>query len=165
MQLPSRCRVPKNAPRAASHRTRGSCWENSAPSSSFRSRPCRCRLAPPTMTAGRARRALELSAQPGQIFAAGRNDGGRDEAGGCSQVDAEKGATGLSATSAWIVRVLWPMMVARLRLIRAIVQGSSTFIVDPIALLNPLREPRTVPIFELGLVCRADLCAFTQRQC
>src|SRR6516165_3894536 len=54
-------------------------------------------------------------------------------------------ATGLSATSAWIVRVLWPMMVARLRLIRAIVQGTSTFIVDPIALLNPLREPRTVP--------------------
>jgi len=97
------------------------------------------------MTAGRARRALELSAQPGQIFAAGQNDGGRDEAGGCSQVDAEKGATGLSATSAWIVRVLWPMMVARLRLIRAIVQGTSTFIVDPIALLNPLREPRTVP--------------------
>jgi CspA family cold shock protein len=66
-------------------------------------------------------------------------------------------ATGLSGTGAWIVRVLWPMMVARLRLIRAIVQGSSTFIVDPIALLNPLREPRTVPMFELGLVCRADL--------
>ena len=43
------------------------------------------------MTAGRARRALELSAQPGQIFAAGQNDGGRDEAGGCSQGDAEKG--------------------------------------------------------------------------
>jgi CspA family cold shock protein len=49
------------------------------------------------------------------------------------------------------------MMVARLRLIRAIVRGNSTFIVDPIALLNPLREPRTVPILDLGLVCRADL--------
>jgi CspA family cold shock protein len=49
------------------------------------------------------------------------------------------------------------MMVASLRLIRAIVWGNSTFIVDPIALLNPLREPRTVPIFDLGLVCRADL--------
>ena len=130
------------------------------------------------MTAGRAWRALELSAQPGQIFAASQNDGGRAEAGGCSQGDAEKGDPHvtiphdcrrerdcLSATGAWIVRVLWPMMVARLRLTRAIVQGSSTFIVDPIALLNPLREPRTVPIFELGLVCRADLCAFTQRQC
>ena len=74
-------------------------------------------------------------------------------------------ATGLSATGAWIVRVLWPMMVARLRRTRAIVQGSSTFIVDHISLLNPLREPRTISIFELGLVCRADLCAFTQRQC
>ena len=66
-------------------------------------------------------------------------------------------ATGLSATGAWIVRVLWPMMVARLRRTRAIVQGSSTFIVDHISLLNPLREPRTISIFELGLVCRADL--------
>src|SRR6516225_1855384 len=66
-------------------------------------------------------------------------------------------ATGLSATGAWIVRVLWPMMVAKLRLTRAIVQGSSTFIVDHISLLNPLREPRTISIFELGLVCRADL--------
>src|SRR5262245_35687318 len=36
MQPPSRCRVPKNAPRAASHRTHGSCWENSAPWLSFR---------------------------------------------------------------------------------------------------------------------------------
>ena len=55
------------------------------------------------------------------------------------------------------------MMVASLRLIRAIVWGNSTFIVDPIALLNPLREPRTVPIFGLGLVCRAELCAFTPK--
>jgi hypothetical protein len=81
-------------------------------------------------------------------------------------------ASGLSATGAWIVRVLWPMMVARVRLIRAIVQGSSTlaerdtteqietlstFIVDHMARLHPLREPRTIPIFELGLVCRAYL--------
>ena len=71
-------------------------------------------------------------------------------------------ATGLSATGAWIVRVLWPMMVARLRLTRAIVQGSSTFIVDHISLLNPLREPRTISIFELGLVA-PTWCAFTPK--
>src|SRR5262249_10265659 len=33
---PLRCRIPKNALRAVSHRTRGSCWENSAPLLSFR---------------------------------------------------------------------------------------------------------------------------------
>jgi cold shock protein len=32
-------------------------------------------------------------------------------------------------------------------------RGSSALILDHIAQLNPLREPRTVPIFELGLVC------------
>jgi hypothetical protein len=41
------------------------------------------------------------------------------------------------------------------RPIHAIVQGIWTFILDYIALLNPLREPRTVPIFELGLVNHA----------
>src|SRR5215470_9227473 len=168
MQLPSRCRVPKNAPRAASHRTRGSCWENSAPSSSFRSRPCRCRIAPPTMTAGRAWRALELSAQPGQIFAASQNDGGRAEAGGCSQGDAEKGDPHVTIPHDCRRERDWSlchrrldcsgvMADDRLRLTRAIVQGSSTFIVDHISLLNPLREPRTISIFELGLVCRADM--------
>jgi hypothetical protein len=38
------------------------------------------------------------------------------------------------------------------RPIRAIVQGSSTFYLDHFAPLNPLREPRTAPIFELGVV-------------
>ena len=41
------------------------------------------------------------------------------------------------------------------RAIRAIVQGIWTFILDYIALLNPLREPRTLPTFELGLVHHA----------
>jgi hypothetical protein len=64
------------------------------------------------------------------------------------------------------------MMVARVRLIRAIVQGSSTFgrraegdtseqietLPRPLSIvLNPLREQRTIPIFDLGLVCRAYL--------
>jgi hypothetical protein len=43
----------------------------------------------------------------------------------------------------------------RVRSIGAIVQGIWIFILDHFALLNPLREPRTVLIFELGLVCRA----------
>ena len=78
-------------------------------------------------------------------------------------------ATGLSANGAWIIRVLWPMMVASVRLIRAIVQGSSTSaqrdtseqietLPRPLSIvLNPLREQRTIPIFEFGLVCRAYL--------
>src|SRR5215831_15530337 len=60
MQPPSRCRIPKNAPRAALHRTRGFYWENSAPSLSFRSR-LRCE----SRNQGRqAPRVLSLSAQP-----------------------------------------------------------------------------------------------------
>jgi len=42
-----------------------------------------------------------------------------------------------------------------LRRIRAIVQGIRPFILDHLARLKLLREPRTVPIFDLGLVCRA----------
>ena len=38
--------------------------------------------------------------------------------------------------------------------------GVDPFILNPIARLNPLREPRTLPTFELGLVCRAPLGVF-----
>jgi hypothetical protein len=48
-------------------------------------------------------------------------------------------------------------------LIRAISTGFD-LIVDHIVWLNPLREPRTVPIFELGLVCRAPTGVPSQRQ-
>src|SRR6516225_6588421 len=41
-----------------SHRTRGSYWENSAPSFSFRSCPCRCSIEQPNMRTRQARRAL-----------------------------------------------------------------------------------------------------------
>src|SRR6516225_9272363 len=53
MLPPSRCRIPKNAPPAALRRTRGSCWENSVPSVSFRS-SLRCEIAQ-TAAKGRAR--------------------------------------------------------------------------------------------------------------
>jgi hypothetical protein len=49
------------------------------------------------------------------------------------------------------------------RPIRAIVQGIWTSILDHIALLNPLREPRTVRMFELGLVHHATTwCGFSK---
>src|SRR6516164_4810549 len=51
---------------------------------------------------------------------------------------------------------------ATVRAIRAIVQGSSTFF-SIASRLNPLREPRRVSIFELGLVLsRPSRCAFLQ---
>src|SRR5215472_7483271 len=53
MLPPSRCRIPKNARPAALRRTRGSCWENSVPSVSFRS-SLRCEIAQ-TAAKGRAR--------------------------------------------------------------------------------------------------------------
>jgi cold shock protein len=47
-----------------------------------------------------------------------------------------------------------------LRLICRIVQGSSTFIGDHFGWLHPLREPRTVPMFEFSLVLSRTLrCA------
>jgi hypothetical protein len=50
---------------------------------------------------------------------------------------------------------------ATVRPIRAIVQGSSDLFLDRFARLNPMREPRTVSIFELGLVLsRTSRCAF-----
>jgi len=75
-------------------------------------------------------------------------------------------ATGLSAIGAWIVRVLWPMMVARLRLIRAIVQGSSTFIVDRAveSLAGTAYNPH-IRADGLALFVAPTWCAFTQRQC
>src|SRR5215831_1186982 len=53
MLPPSRCRIPKTARPAALRRTRGSCWENSVPSVSFRS-SLRCEIAQ-TAAKGRAR--------------------------------------------------------------------------------------------------------------
>jgi len=50
------------------------------------------------------------------------------------------------------------------RPIRAIVQGIRPFILDHIARLKPLREPRTVQIFDLGLVCRAPCGVPSRRQ-
>jgi hypothetical protein len=41
------------------------------------------------MIARQARRALALSAQPGEIFAADQNDGAYAAAGGCRQGEAE----------------------------------------------------------------------------
>src|SRR5215831_6165640 len=63
-------------------------------------------------------------------------------------------ATGLSANGACIVRVLWPMMGDG-ALYPCDCPGDSIPCLDHIMRLNPLREPRIVPIFELGLVCRA----------
>src|SRR5262249_19243469 len=118
------------------------------------------------------RRALSLSAQPRQIFAACQSSGCHPEADGRGQRQAEQGsphvtlltiaggsATGLSATRACIVAFYgrwWP----RLRLFRRIVQGGSIFFGEHMAPFKPFREPRTVPIFELSLVLSRTLrCA------
>src|SRR5262249_48754343 len=119
MQPPSRCRIPKNVPRAALRRTRGSYWENSASSGPLEAvhgvRSCNQGCQAP--------RALSLSAQPRQICAACQRDGCDPEARGRGQCQAEQGcphvtllmiaggsATGLSATGACIIHVLWSVM-------------------------------------------------------
>src|SRR5262245_9597410 len=132
MQPPWRCRIPRNAPRAVSHRRRGSYWENSTASlcSSLSHGGGRSRNRP---WRRHARCARSLFAQLCHIFAVGQNDGSDAEAGGRSQRQAEQAdphvtllstaggsATGLSATSACTVTAGDGVTV---RLIGAVVQG------------------------------------------
>src|SRR6266511_5966943 len=66
-------------------------------------------------------------------------------------------ATGLSATGARIVVHYDPVMMREC----ALSVRLSRFILHRVIRLRPLREPRKVPIFDLGLVCRSTFgCVF-----
>src|SRR5215831_21067067 len=135
MQPPSRCRIPKTAPRAALHRTRGSYWENSAPSKSFR-KCLRCEIAQPRPPSA-ARSLVIRSVVPNILLYA------RAMAATLKQTAAANARLnrvvhmsrsydcrrerGLSATGACLVHVLWPMMVRRCALSARLSRGVQPF--------------------------------------
>src|SRR5262245_39372445 len=149
MPPPWRCRMPKNARRAALHRMRGSYWENSTPSAPFRSYQ-RCEIAQPSRQAPRAK---QMAAANGKLNNVVHMSHSYERRGGARPVSLPP------------ARVLLRIVAGNglgCAPYSGDCLGSSTFAGEHGALLKPLREPRTAPIFEPGfmesltLVCHHD---------